>query len=383
MPPPSAHSLFVHSYLGDMTGMTFGEVLGSLKSVPEKVREFWSRNVGFLEPLINILLKRYGLETIDLPDLKQEQKKLETSYKHQLEQLLSIVRAAGKHSVYILMDKIDESEKTGGSPERTYRMLEPIVQDLELLGLSGYGFKIFAWDKITDLFRSKARPDRVPQYSLSWPRKRIEQLIAARIMAFSSDRFSSFADIMATRGSAADSIIALFADHSPRNAIRICERILAVQADLDNTATTISPVAFDRGITTFADQLTVDLYGPDICHDLKRAGRGLFTINYLASSVFKTAHENTSRNKVTAWQNSGVVLQVGTVTVPESRRPLNFYYVSDPCMQRAMHEAEPLEAFLKNRWIECSFCGKDNLIDIGLVPKDNEPVCAFCARSLF
>lgn len=260
-----------------MTGMTFSEVLSSLKSVPEKVRDFWSKNVGFLEPLINILLKRYGLATIDLPDLKQEQKKLETSYKHQLEQLLSIVRIAGKRSVYILIDRIDESEKTGGSPERTYRMLEPIVQDLELLGLRGYGFKIFAWDKIVELFRSKARPDRVPQYSLSWPRKRIEQLIAARIKAFSNDRFSSFADIMTTHDPATDSIIALFADHSPRNAIRICERVLAVQADMDNKATKISSVAFDRGLTTFADQLTVDLYGPDICHDLKRAGRGLFT----------------------------------------------------------------------------------------------------------
>jgi hypothetical protein len=376
-------SLFVHSYLGDMTGMKFSEVLSSLRSVPEKIREFWSKNVGFLEPLINVLLKRYGLETIDLPDLKQEQKKLETSYKHQLEQLLTITKEAGKRSIYILIDKIDESEKTGGSPERTYRMLQPIVQDLELLGLNGYGFKIFAWDKIEELFRRHARPDRVPQYSLSWPRQRIEELIAARVKAFSGGHLARFGDIMQEKKENSDSIIALFANHSPRNAIRICEQILAVQADLDNTAKTISAVAFDRGITAFADQLTIELYGTDICQDLKRAGRGLFTINYLASSVFKVTHENTSRNKVTAWQSCGVVRQVGIVAVPESRRPLNFYYVADPCMQRAIHEAEPLDTFLKNRWIECSSCGKDNLIDILLVPKDNEPVCAFCSRSLF
>ncbi len=59
-------SLFVHSYLGDMTGMNFSEVLVSLRSVPEKIREFWTKNVGFLEPILNVLLKRYGLETIDL-----------------------------------------------------------------------------------------------------------------------------------------------------------------------------------------------------------------------------------------------------------------------------------------------------------------------------
>ncbi len=376
-------SLFVHSYLGDMNGMKFSETLSSLKSVPEKIREFWSKNVGFLEPVINVLMKHYGLETIDLPDMKQEEKKLETSYKHQLEQLLAIIKVSGKRSVYVLIDKLDESEKTGGDPKLTYRMLQPVVQDLELLGLNGYGFKIFAWDQINHFFREHARPDRVPQYSLSWPRRRIEELVAARIKAFSNGRKLRFADLMEKDGEKSDSIIALFSNHSPRNAIRICERILAHQADMGANADYISILAFDRGITDFSNQLALELYGPDICHDLKRAGRGLFTINYLASSVFKTTHENTSRNKVTTWQNSGVVRQVGTVTIPESRRPLNFYYVSDPCMQRAIHEAETLGAFLANRWIECSSCGEDNLIDISLVPKDNEPICAFCSRALF
>jgi hypothetical protein len=374
-------SLFVHSYLGDMTGMRFGEVLSSLKSVPEKIREYWSTNVGFLEPVINIFLKRYGLDTIDLPNLQQEQKKLETSYKHQLEVLIEIVRAANKVSIYVLIDKIDESEKTGGSPEKTYILLRPVIQDLELLGMKGYGFKIFAWDQIYEYFREQARPDRVPQYSLSWPRRRIEELIAARVKAFSGGKVKTFSDL--TEGiSDADSIIGLFANHSPRNAIRLCEKILAVQADQDNTRTTISVDAFDRGITLFADQIATELYGQDVCQDLKRAGRGLFTINYLASSVFKTTHENTSRNKVTAWQNFGVVKQVGTVSVPESRRPLNFYYICDPLMQRAVHEAESLRHFLKTRWLECSRCGADNLIDIALVPDNNDVLCAACSRPL-
>ena len=236
-------SLFVHSYLGDMTGMKFGEVLSSLKSVPEKVREFWSRNVGFLEPVINIFLKRYGLETIDLPDLRQEQKKLETSYKHQLEVLFEVVKAAGKVSVYVLTDKTDESEKTGGNPEKAYMLLRSILQDLELLGMKGYGFKIFAWDQIYNQFREQARPDRLPQYSLSWPRKRIEELIAARVNAFSEGKVRTFSSLM-DNGQKADSVIGLFANHSPRNAIRLCEKILAVQADLDNTSAKITSRAF-------------------------------------------------------------------------------------------------------------------------------------------
>jgi hypothetical protein len=180
----------------------------------------------------------------------------------------------------------------------------------------------------------------------------------------------------------ADSVIALFANHSPRNAIRICERVLAVQADVDNSVDKVSWQALDRGISIFADEITRESYGQDVCQDLKRASRGLFTINYLASSVFKTAHENTSRNKVTAWLNCGAVQQVGTVAVSGSKRPLNFYYVSDPSMQRSIFELESLTQFLKNRWLQCTHCGTDNLTDIAVIPAGNEPACVSCTRQL-
>jgi hypothetical protein len=357
--------------------------VSSIRSAPEKIREFWTKNVGFLEPILNILLKRYGLETIDLPDLKQEQKKLETSYKHQLELLQQITAGSGKRSIYVLIDKLDESEKTGASADRTYMLVSPILQDLELLGMTGYGFKIFAWDKIQDHFRERARPDRVAQYSLSWLRHRLQDLIAARVHAFSDGRIKCFSDLIDRESPFnVDAVIALFADHSPRNAIRICERIMAVQADMDNSATKLTWQAVDKGISAFAEEITSQLYGHEVCQDLKRAGRGLFTINYLASSVFKAAHENTSRNKVTAWQNCGVVKQVGTVSVVGSKRPLNFYFVSDPSMQRSINESESLEQFLKNRWLECEHCGTDNLIDISLLPSGNDALCVSCSRAL-
>ena len=341
--------------------------------------------MGFLEPILNVFLKRYGLDTIDLPELKQEQKKLATSYKHQLELLQRITNESGRRSIYVLVDKLDESEKTGGSAEKTYILARSIIQDLELLGMTGYGFKIFAWDKIQENFREHARPDRVPQYSLSWPRRRLQELVGARIRAFSGGRLSSFSDLMEASNHSfnADAVIALFADHSPRNAIRICERILAVQADMDNHSNKITWLALDKGISLFAEEITSELYGKEVCQDLKRAGRGIFTINYLASSVFKAAHENTSHNKVTAWQNCGVVRQVGTVSVPGSKRPLNFYYVSDPSMQRSIQESEPLEQFLKARWLECDYCATDNLIDLSVFPNGNEPLCISCSHQLF
>ena len=145
------------------------------------MRKFWSDHVGILDSVVNVLLKKYGLENIDLSDQRQEQKKLSETYKHQLEVLLELVRQIGFRSIYILVDKIDESEKTGNNPDTSYTLLHPLLTDLELLGLDGYGFKFFAWDQIQPRFSSAARPDRVPQYSLSWSREALENVLAKRI----------------------------------------------------------------------------------------------------------------------------------------------------------------------------------------------------------
>ncbi|MBU4447649.1 MAG: hypothetical protein KKD99_03600, partial [Proteobacteria bacterium] len=74
---------------------------------------------------------------------------------------------------------------------------------------------------------------------------------------------------------------------------------------------------------------------------------------------------------------------LGTVSVAGVRRPLNFYYVSDPAMIRLIHEVVPLEEFFKDRWVECPHCYTDNLMDINLIPDGNEPKCFSCNRNLF
>lgn len=376
-------SIFAHTYLGNLTGLELQELLNELKSLPEKFRSFWSKNVGVLESVVNVLLKNHGLESIDLPDLKQEEKRLSETYKHQLEILVMLVQRIGFRSIYILVDKADESERTGNNAENTYRLLRPLLTDLELLGLKGIGFKFFVWDQILDYFQNDARPDRVTQHTLTWTRKSLETVLSKRVLVFSEGQNSSIGELVnADPKYPVDAVICLIADRSPRNVIRICEKIVSVQAEIDPRATWLTPEAVERGIDMYCLQVAKERYGEDIVKDIQRAGRELFTINYLASEVFKTAHENTSRNRVGAWQNAGIVKQVGSVSVADARRPLNFYYVADPAMVRLIHRSVPLSSFLKDRWVPCSHCGTDNLMNIDLVPKGNEAQCHECGRTL-
>lgn len=167
-------SYFIKSYLGDLTGRDIRELLLEIRSIPEKLRDYWTENVGLFESAINFLLKAHALPAIDVPDAAEEQKNLSQSYKHQLEFLRDLAKEIGFNSIYILVDKVDETERTGNDPKSTYDLVRPMLRDLELLGTAGFGFKFFLWNQIGEQLAKDARTDRFFLHNLNWTRRGIE-----------------------------------------------------------------------------------------------------------------------------------------------------------------------------------------------------------------
>jgi hypothetical protein len=375
-------SIFIHSYLGEITGHEIQSILIELKSLPERFRDFWVKNVGLLESAVNFIMKKYELPSIDLPEVQHEQKKLSESYKYQLGVLQKLVLAIGFKSVYILIDKVDETEKTGTDPEKTYQLIQPMLKDLDFLGMPGFGIKLFIWDKIEPYFRVDARPDRINQYQLSWSRQSLGQILSKRLVAFSGNRVKSFREIVAGDVDYdIDSALSILANRSPRNLIRLCEKIFAVQSELNPESTNITSAAIDKGTIDYSLQVTIELYGEAVSKELQRVGRELFSINYLANNIFKTSHENTSRYKVQQWDKLGLIKKI--CTVHEGKQPVNFYYVTDPSVARLQQRAMSFKDFFINRWVECENCKADNLMEIGLFPEGDAPVCTSCNKALF
>lgn len=373
-------AVFVKTYLGHLTGDDIQELLNELKSLPDKFKEFWHNNVGFMESVVNFILKAYDLEAIDLPDVRQDEKRLTATYKFQLETLLKFVQKVGFKSIYVLVDRPDETEKTGNDPEKTYTLIQPLIRDLELLGLAGYGFKFFLWDQIEPYFRKDARPDRVPQYHLQWNRNRLKEALSKRLSAFSSGKIKSFSALMRD-GEQVDDAICLLANGSPRNMIRLCEQIFAIQGDKDPNSTRIDYSSLDLASVQFGETILTERYGDIFIKEIQRIGRELFTTNYVANDVLKIT-SNGARNKINGWASCGLVAQVGTVVVPPAKRPTHLYCVIDPSAVRVMHRSVPLNRFLADRWLPCEHCGTDNLANIELYPEGNAAVCRKCGREL-
>ncbi len=150
-----------------------------------------------------------------------------------------------------------------------YKLIRPIIRDLELLGLAGYGFKFFLWDQIEKAYRIDARPDRVHQYKLNWSREALQLVLSKRLKAFSEGKIASLASLCEDAAPYdVDAAVCLLANHSPRNVIRICERIYAAQAERDSGASRIDLKSIDQGILSYCEQVATDTYGEEIVTDV-------------------------------------------------------------------------------------------------------------------
>lgn len=376
-------NILCHNYLGDMTGQDVEDAINNIKSFPQKLKDFWNRNVGFLDSLLNFVLKTFELEKIDLPAARQEEKKLNSSYKYQLETIYSIARAFGFSSIYILIDKVDETELTGNNPENSFVLIEPLIRDLEILSLKGYGFKFFLWDQIYPFFKEAARPDRVSQYSLTWTRGQLKSMLGERLKAFSNDKVLSLDDLINDRLlTQLDDIVTIMGWYSPRNVIRFCQEIMAEQFQINPESDKISRRAIELAGSKFFEKLATEQYKFESLRSLKKIDKELFSINYLASNIFKSSGTN-ARNKVIGFEKNGAIKKIGKERIESSNKPVNLYLIIDPRLNRIINSKSPMDKFISDRLIVCKECNRESLIDVKHINQNCEVHCWYCDMELF
>jgi hypothetical protein len=369
---------FAKQYLKDITGGSFQELLREIKTAAEATRDFWRENVSAVEPVADFITKWLGLPTLKLPRNTKKAEQPMGPQKAQLESLIGLVRASGLKSIYILIDKVDETPLTHNNPKNTYDLIKPLLVDLDLLSINGCCFKFFLWDKVQPFYKDDARPDRVPSYELKWQRKSLEGLLSQRLKVFSANAVSSFG-MLAPNLRKADAALCLFANLSPRSLIRVCNRVFAAQGEIDNNASYISNHAIDTGTEEYCNEYVRESYQAAALSDIQRINSELFTIAD-ASKVFKIS-ANAARTKILGLAELGLVKQVTTVKVDSSNKPIHLYCVTDPCIVRVLHQKKPIDELIDEMWMECKSCGTDNLFD-GRGFKENDPICMGCSRSL-
>jgi hypothetical protein len=282
----------------------------------------------------------------------------------QFELLSSLAQRIGYTAIYVLIDKIDETDLTG-TAEKSFQFISPLLSNLQLLELPNYSFKFFLWDLLINQYRDIARPDRVKYYRLEWRSEQLERMLSSRVKAYSFGKLESLHSIADFEASnTLDRTVAFFSNDSPRNSVRISKSIFDHQSEIDDQASVISGEAINNGMKSISEDICSEIYRETIINDLKKVKECDFTIKRLYSDIFKITQQAILR-KIQIWENCGAVINIGTVQETKGARPSNLYGFSNPLLAKLVFKELSVSDFVNQKMKECDSCGKILLRDWG------------------
>lgn len=345
-----------HQYLSRITRLEALDSLNSLKTVSVKAKQFLRDWSGPLNAMFAAVLAAKGLPhaQLGLGGAATTETSLEGPLKTHLELVRDLILSIGYKSIYILIDKVDETAVTGNNAEASFNLVKPLLRDLELLQMRGVAFKFFLWDMLLPKYRRYARPDRLEQFELSWSESDLKKMLSRRLEAFSGKRVHDLSQLTnAELAQPLHFLVVLFAEGSPRDMIRICQEIVAEQLQINPDSTSIEIDAIAQGISKFCIRRASEILSPAIYRELVKVARLDFTATYVANEVFKF-DVNSARNKIRQWTEAGAVEKVGELD--SGGHPIYHYAVRDVRVAKAIASQLHLFEFIKNKLRSCSRC---------------------------
>lgn len=311
-------------YLYDTPASFPRQAVNSLKMPEDHLSDVWSKFKAPISELIKVISRSKGAE-VDISTIELDQK-LKLTHKDNLLNIKYFLEKIGITTIYILIDKVDEQSLTGNDPKASYYLVSELIKDLELLELPGIGFKFFLWDALKPFCNRDARPDRVFSYNLRWDFRQIGEMMDLRLKAYSSSRVSIAKNLFDDfRGLGR---VILFSEFSPRDCIRIANRILSEQYKDDENHRTFKQYVVNSSIDSFCkEKVNEFLQNERNVRYLSRVNHVSFTIEELV--VGKLAADAPAvRNIIQPWSSSNLLNKIGLVH-RKGKKAVNEYAFQD------------------------------------------------------
>ncbi|NJL54959.1 hypothetical protein HC928_07060 [bacterium] len=192
--------------------------------------------------------------------------------------LSELASKAGCASIYVLIDGLDESDRTRNDPKLMGRILAPLLDAPNILQECGFAFKFFLPATLKNhlLEHNIGRLDRIPYRSLEWEEAQLLQMFSQRLSSYSRmsetvplGRVNSFQMLCENEiPYDVDRRLVQAADLSPRTLLDLARQIIEQHCTQTNRASdliqahTIDKVLFDGGkysdVTVFEVAGTAD-----------------------------------------------------------------------------------------------------------------------------
>ena len=382
---PSQRQVLRALALAVLSGATQGEVreaLDSLRNLSTRAKQIWNDHSWVLSAVLSSIGIAGGGVGGALPQAQVEERSDEEPGQR-LDMIARVAGGLGLQAIYVLVDRVDETQETTADHAAAYRMIAPLMHELRVLEMSPMAFKFFLPDYILPFFqKAGGRSDRIRNYQTQWTNKELGEMMRRRLAAHSDGRVDSLENLLRVRGRQRSALVSLtfyFAQKSPRDLIRIWGRAIDEQLRIDASSTGISERAVEAGIDTFCQERAEEVATEAVVKDLRRVRRVDFTVSEVASDVFHIV-ANAARQKIQLWESRGVVKRIGDI--PAARgRPHHEYAVVDARVARSMFPDIPLGVFLQAKARVCDNCESSLLRDFDGAG-EHEETCVECGVPL-
>jgi hypothetical protein len=153
---------------------------------------------------------------------------------------------------------VDELLETANDPQIGANMLTPLLADLRLLELPGYGFKFFIPAEVFQVLHQNSafRADRLQHVEIRWTPPLLKRFLVNRLRAYSRTRISSLGPLCNENLSPIiDDWLVELAGLSPRNLLRLGELLITQHISGENADALLSRADLENAYNTLVSQL--------------------------------------------------------------------------------------------------------------------------------
>jgi len=377
-------------HLGDIKSADLTIALDSLKSFKDKFKDFWNEwipTIGLgVQAVLKLLkpIQDLGDNISNLTRFQDPEFRAPDSLKFQLQLLVSLSQKLGWKSIYILVDRVDETSTTGGNNAKdSFVLLEPLLRDLSILEFPGIAFKFFLWDQMQPLCKDVVRTDRIKQEGLDWDDQMLTDMWEKRLSTYSGKKIKRLATISDSLiPYSIDELCLVFSNHSPRDLIRVGDQILAEQQEIDPNSTRLTEPAIYKAIDKFCSKRSTELIKKErVLNELRKTRQVDFTIPYLANQVFREQQSST-RNRLLMWRAENAIVDVERIEDRSSKQEskVKLFAIKDIRIAKAIYPELSVPQFLSEKYKKCSRCNASVLRDWG--ESASSSICQDCQYDL-
>ncbi len=178
-----------------------------------------------------------------------------------LQKLFEVSQQLGYSAIYVLLDRIDELPETAANPEVAARIILPLITDLQLIEMPGYGFKFFLPTQVFDELKqnSGVRLDRINHVEIRWTPTLLRRFLVNRLRTYSQGRISSLGPLCdESLSESIDQRLVELAQNSPRNLLRLAELLINKHVEAGSAQKLLNVSSLESAAYIFAQELKQD-----------------------------------------------------------------------------------------------------------------------------